>query len=652
MMSEARTQEDICAIESQGVPDNMPTSTYEAIRRSAVLNPPAPALTFFLRGDRFREASSWSYAKLYRDVIRTANMFFHLGVRRETVIAYILPNLPETHFTIWGGEAAGIVCAINPMLEGSAITDLLNAVQPTVLVTLGPFPGTDLWAKIQPVLGAVPSLQHLVLVNMLDRIVGPERDVARELHEMECTRLFGSNGLRGVVPERIEIHDFGESIARESSVSLKCKEPIRPEDFSSYFCTGGTTSLPKIAMRRHCNEVANAWNAGLVLGDCIGPGKTVFCGLPLFHVNATMVTGLLPFLRGAHVVMGTSAGYRDAGVLNHFWEIVEYHRINFISGVPTIFSSLLNLPIGNCDVSSLEYGICGAAPMPVEVIRQFQQKTGIGILEGYGLTEGTCISSVNPPRGAHKVGSIGLRLPFQDMRVVALDEVGRYVRDCDADEVGVIVIAGSNVFAGYRQTEQNNGAWLDLDNGTRYFNTGDLGRRDEDGYFWLVGRQKELIIRGGHNIDPLLIEEPLHRHPAVQVAAAVGRPDVLVGELPVAYVQLKPGIEATPDELTDFLRREMGERAALPKDIHIIDRMPLTAVGKIFKRELKRWETVDAVRQILFRCGIEATVHAVDESLQGTVLQVDLSDPKLEGRCAEMLGHLPFAYSITPASNG
>jgi fatty-acyl-CoA synthase len=645
-MKAVASMDDVLAIELQGLPANLPSSTYEMICRGAAINPSAPALSFFATADDYRNAERWTYSELVHDITRTANMFARLGVQHDSVIAYVLPNLPETHFAIWGGEAAGIVCAVNPLLEAEAIGELLNASGASVLVTLAPFAGTDLWQKVQAVLHKGSTLHDLVLVNLADRMPGEERFAVRMLQR-----------LRSAVPSQIHIHDFSTAIASESGLALNVSRWITPDDVSSCFCTGGTTGLPKVAMRRHGNEVANAWNAGQFFGESIGPGKTMFCGLPLFHVNAVMVTGLLAFSRGAHVVLGTPQGYRGEGVVKRFWEIVEHYRINFFSGVPTLYGSLLDVPLGERDISSLEYGLCGAAPMPVELIRTFQHRTGIRILEGYGLTEGTCVSSANPPLGERRAGSIGLRLPGQAMKAVVVDETGRYVRDCVADEVGQLVISGPNVFVGYSRPEQDRGIWMELGDGGRWLNTGDLGRCDADGYFWLTGRKKELIIRGGHNIDPAAIEEALHRHPAVQIAAAVGRPDMHAGELPVAYVQLKPGITATEAELVEFLRDEISERAAFPKGIRVVDAMPLTGVGKIFKPALKRRETVDALRSALVEAGVkDATVSIVEDTSRGMSVHVELPDAEPESLATSVLGRFPFAFSLsvaaTPQSNG
>ncbi|SAK93981.1 AMP-binding protein [Caballeronia catudaia] len=648
-MKGVATLDDVLAIETRGQRAELPSSTYEMICRGAAIDPSAPALSFFATADHYASPDRWTYSELVREITRTANLFSRLGVHRDTVVAYILPNLPETHFVIWGGEAVGIVCAINPLLEGEAIGELLNASGARVLVTLAPFHGTDLWQKVQAVLHKVPALRDLVLVNRADRITGDKGAAARTIQSAECAKLHGAGGVQNAVPLRIRIHDFGAAIASESDMTLSDSRRPSLDDLSSFFCTGGTTGLPKIAMRRHGNEVANAWNAGQFLGESIGPGKAMFCGLPLFHVNAAMVTGLLAFSRGAHVVLGTPQGYRGEGVVKRFWEIVEHYRINFFSGVPTLFGALLDIPVGECDISSLEYGLCGAAPMPVELLRTFQQRTGIRILEGYGLTEGTCVSSVNPPLGERRVGSIGLRLPGQAMKAVLVDETGRYERDCVADEVGQLVISGPNVFAGYTRPEQVSGIWMELGDGARWLNTGDIGRCDADGYFWLTGRKKELIIRGGHNIDPAAIEEALHRHPAVQIAAAVGRPDIHAGELPVAYVQLKPGVTASEAELTEFLRDEISERAAFPKGIRVVDAMPLTGVGKIFKPALKRRETADALRFALAEAGVEAAV-AIEDTSRGLAVHAELPTAELEELASAVLGRFPFTFSLSVAA--
>ena len=189
-----------------------------------------------------------------------------------------------------------------------------------------------------------------------------------------------------------------------------------------------------------------------------------------------------------------------------------------------------------------------------------------------------------------RLGHIGLRLPYQEMKAFIVDDTGQFVREAGTDEIGCICIKGPNVFKGYLEEAHNSGIWAK----DGWFNTGDLGRQDKDGYYWLTGRKKELIIRGGHNIDPAAVEEPLYRLPGVQVAAAVGRPDAHAGETPVAYVQLQEGVDLTSEKIMEYLTSQIGERAALPKEVIILDQLPLTPVGKIFKPAL-RWDAIKRV---------------------------------------------------------
>lgn len=637
---------DIEALES-APPPSLPSSTLEMIRLGAAIDPQAPALSFFLRAAEHARAESWTYAEFLESIHRSANLFHHLGANKDSVIAYVLPNLPETHFTLWGGEATGIVMAINPMLDAQAIGALLAEAGASILVTLAPFPGVDLWSRVRQALSAAPSLKHVLLVDLAQRVQGRKRILASALGRRERWRLHGWRGVRGAVPAGIEVHDFHRAMRARRGDGLDSTRRIERDDHASYFCTGGTTGLPKIAMRTHGNEVANAWSASHVFGHSIGPGRNIFCGLPLFHVNATMVTGLVPFSRGAHVVLGTPQGYRGEGVVAGFWDIVARHRIHLFSGVPTLYASLMQVPVAGHDVSSLEYGVCGAAPMPVELFRGFEQRTGLKILEGYGLTETACISSANPPHGERRIGSIGLRIPGQDMKAVLLDEQGVYLRDCAVDEIGAIAISGANVFAGYKIAEQNRGLWIDRGDGRRWLNTGDLGRQDADGYFWLTGRRKDLIIRGGHNLDPASIEAPLQAHPAVALAAAVGRPDAHAGELPVVYVQLHPGATVSEDELLAFARESIAERAAVPRAIHILDALPLTPVGKIYKPALKQREIADVLGQALREAGVEAErVTPREDGSRGLVVDVWLrGDSQLE-EARRVLGLFAFAFEL------
>ena len=583
------------------------SSTYEALRQAAERTPQAPALSFFANAADFRRTSEWNYSRLFADITRAANAFHDLGITPGEVIAFILPNLPETHFTIWGGEAAGIVMAINPLLEARQMAGLLNAAKVSVVVTLAPTPGSDLWPKLASQLDQLPALRSVVWVSMEPYVAEPVREI---LKAMALKERDLHNG--------IAIHDWLSLMSTQPHTHLNSGRQIRQDECSSYICTGGTTGLPKIAARTHGSEVFNAWAMAAHMQPR-SSGQVIFCGLPLFHVNGQMVTGLMPWTQGDHVILGTPQGYRGEGVIPRFWEMVEHFGINFFSGVPTVYAALLQNECEGRDLSSLRYAMCGAAPMPAELFREFERRTGVKILEGYGLTEGACVSSINPPQGERRIGSIGISIAYQNMRAVLLNDSGEYLRDASADEIGVIAISGPNLFDGYLEERHNQGLWIDID-GQRWLNTGDLGRQDAQGYFWLTGRKKELIIRGGHNIDPKQIEEALQAHPAVALAAAIGSPDAYSGEVPVAYVQLRPGQVCNAEELEAFAHLHISERAAVPKRVEVLEALPLTAVGKIFKPALQQREIARVVQQEVGRLGLsDIAVEVVQDNRRGHV---------------------------------
>ncbi|SDU87886.1 acyl-CoA synthetase [Pseudomonas sihuiensis] len=610
-----RTLQDIEQIESTPLSErDLPSSTFELIRRTAQASPEAAALSFILQGTGEETPLRLNYAELLGKITQTANAFHRLGLRPGKAVSFLLPNLPQTHYTIWGGEAAGIVNAINPLLDAEHIAELIHASNSELLVTLAPFPGTELWDKVDALRDQLPELKAILCVDMANLLPEPQRSALK--------------AQRGLLPEGVL--DFDETIAACPADHLESGRVITADDIASYFHTGGTTGTPKLAPHSHGNEVAMAYSMNLVTR--FGVGDVTLCGLPLFHVNGVIVTGLTAFIGGAEVLLATPQGYRNTTLIGNFWKVIERHKVSFFSGVPTIYAGLLQIPSEGHDLSSLKYALCGAAPMPVELIRQFEAKTGLTLLEGYGLTEGTCGSCANPPAGERRPGSIGLPMPYCEVRIKVLDEQGRYLRDAEQDEIGNLCIRGATVFRGYLQASKNAGIWVDGD----WFNTGDLGRVDADGYIWLTGRSKDLIIRGGHNIDPQMIEEALHKHPAVAMAAAVGKPDEKAGELPVVYVQLKPGAQTSETELLEHAAAHIPERAAVPKDAWIIDAIPLTAVGKTFKPAL-RFDAIARVYQA-----------AIDELHPAVRVEV-LSDDRA-GQLAHI--HLPNQDQALAASIG
>ena len=630
-----RSLSDIAAIEAVPVTErDLPESTYAALVSSAKRNSDATALTFLPSADRLDATHVWTYAELVADVTRAANLLAALGVATDRPAAFVLPNLPETHFTIWGGEAAGAALAINPMLEAKQIADLLRSARASVLVTLAPALNAKAWPPLAAELASLPDLAAIAFVDMADYLDGKTGEAARASIDAAAA---------GAGPRVV---NFRNAMREQPADRLVTGREIRAGDLSSYVCTGGTTGAPKIAMRTHRSEVFDSWAAMQVLGSGGAP-RAILCGLPLFHVNGQLVTGLQPWMRGDHVVLATPEGYRAKNVIARFWEIVARFRISVFSVVPTLYAALLDSPIGDNDLSSLEFAICGAAPMPLALIRAFEAKTGVKIIEGYGLTEGACVSSLNPPEGTRLPGSIGLPIPYQRMAAVILDANGRFERMAEIDEIGAVAIDGPNVFSGYLDPRHNNGLWIDID-GDRWLNTGDLGRRDANGYFWLAGRKKELIIRGGHNIDPKVIEDALQKHPAVAVVAAIGSPDAYAGELPVAYVQLKPGAAVTEAELIEHAARTIPEKAAVPKRIKISSSLPMTAVGKLFKPALVEREIEETIRAEAKRVGAEITTVRVERD-RHSGLRAVVAAAEGANALRETLARFAFKSEVTAA---
>ncbi|MBS3809341.1 MAG: AMP-binding protein, partial [Desulfobacterales bacterium] len=343
-------------------------------------------------------------------------------------------------------------------------------------------------------------------------------------------------------------------------------------------------------------------------------------------------------------------GYRDQSIMKNFFKIVEKYQAETFSAVPTVLSVLLDMEV-DADISSLKYAICGAAPLSVELFKRVESHTGMKILEGYGLTEGAVASAINPKDGERKAGSVGIRMPYQSIKVAVLDENDQYVRDAEQDEIGAVAIKGPNVFKGYVEEAHNENIWLP--DGS--FNTGDLGKLDKDGYLWLTGREKELIIRGGHNIDPALIEEPIYRMTNIKTVAAVGRPDPYAGEVPVVYVELAENANLDSDQIMEWAKQNVGEKAAVPKEVIITDEIPLTPVGKIFKPSL-RWDaTRRAYEKELEALGDMAEsvqVKVGEDKTHGTRVEIrvrpaaNTSMKSIEKKIAELLARYTVHYTI------
>ena len=616
------TPNDIKTLEAEmPVTERWDTKTvYQQLCKTRDANPKANAVSFQLKSGPKDKAITLNWSELTEKVTQAANLFRSLGVGERDTVAYLLPTSHETLITLMGGMTAGIVAPINPTLEPEQIAALLRETHAKVLVTLKPFPKTEVAQLAHQAVAAAPNVETVVEVDLLPHLTPPTSWLVPLLRP------------KLTVTHKAKIIEFNAALAGQNGGALDFDES-EEDRFCANFHTGGTTGMPKIAQHRHSGVLYNGWIGAALLYK---PTDVILCPLPLFHVFAAypILAGCL--LSGAHMVLPTPAGYRGDGVFDNFWKLIERWGVTFMVTVPTAAAALMQRKV-NADISTLSGAFCGSAPLPVELFKRFQDVTSVEIIEGYGMTEATCLVSCNPKDGERKVGSVGIPLPYTDVKIFDCDATGKVKKEMAVDEIGEICVSNHGVVTGatYTEAEKNKNLFAKK----KYLRTGDLGRMDADGYLWITGRAKDLIIRGGHNIDPALIEEALAGHPDVAFAGAIGQPDAKSGEVACAYVELVEGGTVSEDELMAYAQKHVPERAAHPKHMEILDELPKTAVGKIFKPDLRRLAITRVYNEALDKAGIAAKVASVSEDKKrGLVAQLEKSGDVDDKKVPKVLG--------------
>ena len=590
----------------------LPESTYRLLLEAAGAWPDALATQWIPDpGDHTRRLD-WTYVQLAGTVTQIANALTALGVRRGDAVTLSSVNTSMLYAATLAAQAVGIAAPVNPALSTERIAELIRRTGSRVLVAAGPELDPQLWRRLLEV--ARQAGMSAILALRPDGAcgtppaLGPAGDAPAD----------GTLNGRGPVVAYLEDVIAGQPTGRLAGADLPTAD-----DLAAFVHTGGTTGAPKIAAHTHANQLA----CGGGIAECSGlaPGEAMLGGLPLFHVNALIVTGIAPMCSGARVVWPGPAGYRDKALYTRFWKIIEHYQIAAMSAVPTVYATLAQIPV-DADISSLRVPIVGAAPLPGSVREAFARHTGLHLLEGYGLTEATCASTWTRP-GEERPGSVGRALPGQQVKAVRIGGDGSWA-DCAPGETGVLVIGGPAVFAGYATDPDLGGPRVSREGIVHdgWLNTGDLGRVDAGGFIYLTGRAKDLIIRGGHNIDPRVIEDALLAHPAVTAAAAVGRPDRHAGEVPVAYVVPAGPGRFDEAELLAWAVTAIDEPAARPKRIYPMTEIPVTAVGKQFKPALTADAAVRTITEALTAAGLpdaRATAAYEDGRLVITVTGAD-----------------------------
>jgi fatty-acyl-CoA synthase len=618
------TPADLKDIESIPLAERgLPESTYAVLKRAAALWPDRTAVTAMPTADRWQQPSTRTFGELLTDVHKAANMFRQKGIRRHSPVAIISPNCDELITATLAAQLAGIAAPINGGLSGEHISHLVERSGARVLIAAAPELDEASWHVAR----------HLVGARVIDTVL--------------LLRPTGDRAAGAPVPaiEGATVRYFSD-FPRDDDGSIFDGEAPAANDLAALFHTGGTTGKPKPAAHTHANEVTDAWM--IAANTLLDQDSVLFAGLPLFHVNALVVTLLAPLLRGQQAVWAGPLGYRDMALYANFWKIVQHYGISAMSAVPTVYAVLAQLPV-DADISSLRYALVGASALPAAVRKDFESHTGVPLVEGYGLTEGTCASVRSFPDHP-RPGSVGQRLPYQQVKAVRIDDDDRWW-DVPAGEVGNLAISGPTVFPGYVAARTSDGYVLDglgkLNDG--WLDTGDLAWVDADGFVHLTGRAKDLIIRGGHNIDPATIEDALLAHPDVSGAAAVGRPDTHSGEVPVAYVTVTPGASVTEEELQAWAGAHVAERAAVPKSVNIIDALPVTAVGKPYKLGLRADAARSAIEEALAGT---ASVDGVDAIVDdGSIVVTVTVDPSADTEAINAtLGRYTLTWDIKERS--
>jgi len=509
-----------------------------------------PATNFF--GKRL------TYRQLGRLIERAARGFQLLGVRRGTRVGLCLPNTPYSIICYYAIlKAGGTVVNFNPLYVEREIAHQIEDSGTTIMVTVDV---ERIYPKVAANLGKT-CLERLVVCPMRD---------AFPLAKALFLRFFKAKQFCSISKDLRHV-TFARLIADRSPLEPVTIEPMR--DIAVLQYTGGTTGVPKGAMLTHANLAANVAQIRIHMHDVTPGRERALLLLPLFHVFA-MTAGMNYCIAiGAEIVLLPRFEVREA------LRYLTRTRPTLFPGVPTLYAALNSkVGSGRYDLSSIRYCISGGAPLPQDVRRRFEELAGCKLIEGYGLSEASPVVSCNPideePRGS----SVGRPFAGTVVEIRSLENPHLLM---PAGEKGEICLRGPQVMAGY----WNNAAETENAFVEGALRTGDVGYLDEDGFLFLVDRLKDIILCGGYNVYPRMIEEALYRHDAVAEAAVIGVPDAYRGEVPVAFVTLRQGQEVTPSALLNFLKDHLS-RIEMPKTITIRASLPKTAIGKIDRKVL------------------------------------------------------------------
>ncbi len=578
----------------------------DLIARGASMNPAGKAL-IYLRTATDEAPVEITYDELMGLLQAATDWFRRIGVTPSDAIAILAPACPATFVALWASTVVGVANPLNLLFSREAIAAQIRAAAAKILFVPPPGAPGGLYEKVAGLDKDIPTLERIVVLPI-------DGSVA-----------FGGDILE---PDQ----DWRDKIGNAAPGDVDRVAALLP--------TGGTTGHPKIARLTNRNMVASSVASMLAIGTTAE--DRVMVALPLFHVGGAFVGSLASLAAGAAIYFPTAFGMRNPEVVTQFWRILARFGITFAGLVPTSLGAVATVPVDGADLSKLRIVGTGASTCPAEIERRFLAAWGgDAVRQIYGMTEFAGAITQVPHNKAPDGAAVGLPVALAKFAVLADGKLHH-----GPSPMGELLARGPQMFAGYVDPKQTEAAFYD-----GWLRTGDLCKIEESGQVLVTGRIKDLIIRGGHNIDPAMIEDIAMQFPGVSLAAAVGRPDSYSGEVPMLFVSAAPGVSLNTAELTDFMNERVAEATARPKAIEIVGEIPLTPVGKIFKPRLREIAAEQAVRQVMSEHasdkGFEA--QAITDPDRGLYVRVIFDgDTATVTKVTRALGLLPVATDIVP----
>ncbi len=520
-----------------------------------------------------RISKEMTYAELDRASDAMAAALIDLGLKKGARVAVVMPNSVAFVISFYAIlKAGGVVAAANPTYPANKMAEQINDCDAELVLTMTLF--YRLVKQVQPrtqvktVIAANIKEYLPPLAKLLFTLVREKKD--------------------GHYIENVEAGDYWFQDLLQKYDGQQANVDVSPDDLAIFQYTGGTTGVPKAAMSKHRALVANMLQTeGILKLLDLPPQEEIFLGaIPFFHVYGLVVVVSTSVYRGSKIVLAPNP--RD---IDDVLGAIQTFRASLFPGVPALYNAINNHPAvqnGEIDLSSLRLCLSGSAPLPLATKQEFERLSGGSVREGFGMSEAPTATHVNPIYNENRPNSIGLPLPEMDMRIVSLDDEET---DVPVGEVGELLMAGPNIMVGYHRMPDETENTLRERDGKRWLYTGDIARMDEDGYFYIVDRKKDMALIGGYNVYPNNVEKAIAAHPAVLEVgvAAVPHPQKTGQEALKAWIALKPGQTAAADDIIHFLADSLAPYE-IPRRISFIDELPKSAVGKTLRRELVEME--------------------------------------------------------------